>query len=91
VRLWQDGGTAHLTVTDQGVGIPQGDLQHIFDRFYRGTNVDDRQFSGLGLGLYICRGIVEQHDGAIWATSTLGKGTTMHITLPATLTGGHDG
>ncbi len=82
IGVWPEAGTAHLTVSDQGVGIPQADLEHIFDRFYRGTNVDDRCFAGLGLGLYICRGIVEQHGGRIWATSERGQGTTMHVTLP---------
>jgi signal transduction histidine kinase len=90
IKVWQDEGTAQLTVSDQGVGIPQVDLEHIFDRFYRGTNVDDRRFAGLGLGLYICRGIVEQHGGRIWATSELGKGTTMHVTLPTSSSGGRD-
>jgi signal transduction histidine kinase len=90
MRVWQEDGTGHLTVSDQGVGIPPADVEHIFDRFYRGTNVDDRRFAGLGLGLYICRGIVEQHGGQIWATSELGKGTTMHVTLPTTHTRGHD-
>jgi signal transduction histidine kinase len=80
-------GMAYLTVTDHGIGIPAADIAHIFERFSRGTNVDDRRFAGLGLGLYICRGIVEQHGGQIWATSAPGAGTTMHVTLPATPTG----
>jgi signal transduction histidine kinase len=90
IKMWQDNSVAHLTVSDQGVGIPAADLEHIFDRFYRGTNVDDRRFAGLGLGLYICRGIVEQHGGRIWATSDVGKGTTMHVTLPSSLKAGSD-
>lgn len=90
VRLWQEDSSAHLTVTDNGVGIPQADLEHIFDRFYRGTNVDDRRFAGLGLGLYICRGIVQQHGGDIWVTSELGKGTTIHVTLPTAFIGVRD-
>jgi signal transduction histidine kinase len=90
IKMWQDNSVAHLTVSDQGVGIPAADLEHIFDRFYRGTNVDDRRFAGLGLGLYICRGIVEQHGGRIWATSDVGKGTTMHVTLPTSLKAGSD-
>jgi signal transduction histidine kinase len=59
----------HLAVTDSGIGIPKEDLPHVFERFHRGSNVDDRQFVGMGLGLYICRGIVEQHGGHIWVES----------------------
>jgi signal transduction histidine kinase len=69
-------------VADSGIGIPAADLPHIFERYHRGTNVDDRRFAGLGLGLFICRGIVEQHDGRIWATSALGQGSTFHVSLP---------
>ena len=44
--------------------------------------MDDRRFAGMGLGLYICRGIVEQHGGRIWAESRVGEGTTFHVALP---------
>ena len=56
----------HLTVTDEGIGIPKSDLPHLFERFHRGTNVDDRNLAGMGLGLFICKGIVEEHGGRIW-------------------------
>jgi signal transduction histidine kinase len=82
VRTWAEGSHARLSVSDQGIGIPAGDLPNLFDRFHRGGNVDDRRFQGLGLGLYICRGIVEQHGGRIWATSEAGKGSTFHVELP---------
>jgi signal transduction histidine kinase len=55
----------HLTVTDHGIGIPTEDLLSVFERFHRGTNVDDRKFVGMGLGLYICKTIAEQHGGVI--------------------------
>ncbi len=90
IKLWQQDHTAHVTVADHGIGIPANDVPHIFDRFFRGTNVDDRRFAGLGLGLYICRGIVEQHGGHIWATSRVGVGTTMHISLPTGADGGRN-
>jgi signal transduction histidine kinase len=83
VRLWREGDSARLTVTDEGIGIPSGDLSHLFDRFHRGTNVDDRRFAGMGLGLFICRGIAEQHGGRLWATSAgEGQGSTFHVILP---------
>jgi signal transduction histidine kinase len=82
VRVWYEDAQARLTVTDSGIGIPQDDLPHIFDRFYRAGNVDDRRFAGMGLGLFICRGIVEQHGGRIWVTSRPGRGSIFHVTLP---------
>jgi signal transduction histidine kinase len=84
VRVWREGCSAHITVTDQGIGIPAADLPHLFDRFHRGTNVDDRRFSGMGLGLYICRGIAEQHGGQLLASSRgPSQGSTFHVVLPA--------
>jgi signal transduction histidine kinase len=80
VRRDQDG--AHIAVVDQGIGIPANDLSYVFDRFHRGSNVDDRRFAGMGLGLYICRGIVEQHGGRIWVESQSGAGSTFHVLLP---------
>jgi signal transduction histidine kinase len=69
VKIWREGDTNRIAVTDVGIGIPAGDLPKIFQRFHRGENVDDRQFKGMGLGLYICRGIVEEHGGRLWAES----------------------
>jgi signal transduction histidine kinase len=84
VGVWRDGEQAHVTVTDHGIGVPSTDLPYLFERFHRGTNVDDRRFAGVGLGLYICRRIVEQHGGSITASSGgPGKGTTIHVILPA--------
>jgi signal transduction histidine kinase len=73
----------HLEVADHGIGIPAGDLPYVFDRLRRASNVDDRRFVGMGLGLFISRAIVEQHGGRIWATSDgPGLGTTIHVDLP---------
>jgi signal transduction histidine kinase len=82
VAVWAEGEAAHLTVTDHGIGIPAADLPHLFERFHRGANVNDRQFAGMGLGLYICRGIVEEHGGRIEISSTLGEGSTFRVSLP---------
>lgn len=82
LRLQAEEDTARLTVTDRGIGIPAADLPHLFERFHRAANVNDRQFAGMGLGLYICRGIVEEHGGQITVSSTVGAGSTFEITLP---------
>jgi len=89
VRVWQEPGTngektARIAVRDRGIGIPSSDLPHVFERFRRASNVDDRRFSGMGLGLYICRTITEQHDGRIWLESRVGEGSTFHVALPVT-------
>jgi signal transduction histidine kinase len=77
-------GQAKIKVCDEGIGIPATELEHIFDRFYRAGNADDRRYAGMGLGLFICRSIVEQHNGQISVTSQLGKGTIVHVSLPLT-------
>jgi signal transduction histidine kinase len=82
VRVWPEDALARVSVSDHGIGIPPDDLPRLFDRYHRGTNVDDRRFSGMGLGLYICRGIAEQHGGRIWAESAPGQGATFHVALP---------
>jgi signal transduction histidine kinase len=83
VRVWCESGSARLSVTDRGIGIGGEDLPMIFERFHRGKNVDDRRFAGMGLGLYIARGIVEQHGGGIWAESVPNQGSTFHVSLPS--------
>ncbi len=79
---------ACIQVEDSGVGIPEADLPMIFERFQRGSSVDERRFSGLGLGLYLCKRIVEEHGGKISVTSSRGQGSTFTVQLPAALDGG---
>ena len=73
---------AIIEVQDHGRGIPADKLQQIFERFKQVDASDSRAMGGTGLGLAICRSIVTQHGGHIWATSTLGEGSTFHFTLP---------
>jgi signal transduction histidine kinase len=82
VGVTQLDGRALIDVSDRGIGIPPEDLPQIFDRFHRASNVDDRRFAGMGLGLFICKGIVEQHGGRIWVDSSVGSGSTFHVDLP---------
>jgi PAS domain S-box-containing protein len=69
-------------VRDEGRGIPADKLEAIFDRFVQVNDSDWREKGGAGLGLAICRSIVKQHQGHIWAESTLGAGTTLCVALP---------
>lgn len=71
-----------VKISDQGPGIPKENLEKIFDRFYRVDKARSRQMGGTGLGLAIAKEMVNAHGGRIWATSEVGKGTTIHFTLP---------
>ncbi len=73
---------AELAVTDTGIGIPPDDLPHIFDRFYRVDRARSRASGGRGLGLAICKQIVEAHGGKIEVESTPNKGTRFSVRLP---------
>jgi signal transduction histidine kinase len=72
---------AHITVRDKGPGIPRDDLENIFKRFYR-LSVYQNTAKGTGLGLFICKQIIQAHHGEIYAESNLGEGTIFHILLP---------
>lgn len=73
-------GNAVVEVKDTGVGIPDKELEHIFERFYRGSKV--AKTIGSGLGLAIAQGIIKAHNGDIKVSSKIGKGTSVIITLP---------
>ncbi|MEH7303855.1 cell wall metabolism sensor histidine kinase WalK [Neobacillus drentensis] len=71
-----------VSISDQGVGIPKGNIGKIFDRFYRVDKARTRKLGGTGLGLAIAKEMVNAHGGAIWATSEEGKGTKISFSLP---------
>jgi signal transduction histidine kinase len=72
----------HISIRDNGIGIDQAHLDRIFTIFERLNPLD--HYPGSGIGLSVCKKIVERHGGTIWAESSVGQGTTMHFTLPAT-------
>jgi signal transduction histidine kinase len=80
LRLQAGNGVAELTVRDTGMGIPEGNLDHVFDRFWRAPGV--RGMAGSGLGLAITRWVAQAHDGSITVESVVGHGTTFALTLP---------
>ncbi len=71
-----------IIVRDTGLGIPEEDLPHLFEKFFRVSRREHMQEKGTGLGLSIVKGIVEQHSGNIQVESTLGEGTAFYISLP---------
>lgn len=79
----EDGPMIRFSVRDRGRGIPEDKLDHVFERFAQVDSSDSRQKGGTGLGLTITKGIVGRHGGQIWASSTVGVGTTVSFTLPA--------
>lgn len=78
----RDADEVHFTIRDQGRGIPEDQIDRIFDRFAQVEANDAKQRGGAGLGLSICRPIVFQHGGRIWAESEPGQGSTFHFVVP---------
>ena len=84
VELSFDDGQARISVSDHGLGVPEAERERIFERFYRATNVQGMQETGIGLGLYICRRIVEAHDGHIWVEPAADGGSVFSVEISAT-------
>ncbi len=76
----RDGGEVRFTVEDSGRGIAREDLERVFDRFYQTSG--GARGGGLGIGLYVARGLVRAHGGRIWAESEVGRGSRFSFTLP---------
>jgi signal transduction histidine kinase len=90
LRLSSKNGRVVIDVEDTGVGIPPGERQQIFERFYRIQRESENETRGLGLGLYITRAIVEAHDGEIHLDSQEGVGSTFSLVLPVIEPGEED-
>lgn len=78
-------GKAFISVSDEGMGIPEKDLPHIFDRFYRVDSNATKTINGFGIGLYICKEIIQRHDGKIGVNSVAGKGSMFWFDLPVVI------
>ncbi|WP_416143605.1 ATP-binding protein [Planococcus koreensis] len=82
ISLKNDFKNLHVTIQDQGIGIPAEDIPKLFSKFQRIDNSSRRKIGGTGLGLAICQEIILKHDGHIWIDSQEGLGTAIHFELP---------
>jgi signal transduction histidine kinase len=82
IEVRPDDAGVRLSVTDQGIGIPEQELEAIFGLFYRSPDRAARDAAGMGLGLYISREIVVRHGGRIWAERAAEKGSTLNVVIP---------
>lgn len=82
IGLTGNNDVVQLFIQDTGVGIPEEDIPHMFQKFYRVDNSATRTIGGTGLGLFICRKIIELYKGTIWVESKAGEGSTFYINLP---------
>jgi PAS domain S-box-containing protein len=73
---------AYVNVKDSGIGIDEKDQAHVFERFYRVSNNNQKQVQGFGIGLYVCKEIIELHEGQIGVESEIGKGSNFWFSLP---------
>ncbi len=82
VRIKKDRENAVIEVADKGIGIPQDELDKIFDKFYQGSNAIRQSAKGTGLGLTLVKHIAEAHGGKVSVRSKVGEGSTFSLTLP---------
>lgn len=82
IGLAGDNDVVQIRIQDTGAGIPAEDIPHLFQKFYRVDNSKARAIGGTGLGLFICRKIIELYNGRVWVESELGKGSIFYINLP---------
>ena len=82
IILQSENKNAKIIVKDNGAGIPKEKLNKIFVKYFQIDSTLKRDFGGTGLGLSVCKGIMEEHGGKIWAESTVGQGAYFHIVIP---------
>lgn len=82
INAFSEKRNVHVIVKDTGIGISKDEMPHIFKRFYQADGSLTRRYGGNGLGLYLCKSVVEAHGGSIRAESEPGKGTELHVLLP---------
>ena len=82
VKLQEKDDEYLIRVIDQGIGVSPESFDHIFERFYRIRNIANRQYTGIGMGLFVAKAIVEAHGGRIGFSSNLDSGSTFYFTLP---------
>ncbi len=83
LKAWDEAENVHITVSDNGIGIPADIIPKLFTRFYQVDASTSRKYGGTGLGLYITKTIIDATGGKIWIESEVLKGTTVHILIPA--------
>ncbi len=79
---WSEAQRVGVVVRDQGAGVPPEEQAHLFERFTRGKARQTQRSEGAGLGLYLCRAIIEQHGGKIWMENLPERGAAFYFTLP---------
>ena len=82
VRVEREAERYLVSVEDDGIGIPEGELPHIFERFRQVDGSATRGHAGMGIGLALARSLVELHGGSIWASSVVGQGSRFTFALP---------
>lgn len=83
LKALDEGENVHITISDNGIGIPADIIPKLFTRFYQVDASTSRKYGGTGLGLYITKTIIDATGGKIWIESEVQKGTTVHILIPA--------
>jgi signal transduction histidine kinase/HAMP domain-containing protein len=83
IKAWNEAENVHITVSDNGIGIPADIMPKLFTRFFQMDASTSRKYGGTGLGLYITKTIVDALSGKIWIESEVGKGTIVHMLIPA--------
>ena len=81
ISIVTDKNRVQVSIADRGIGIPTADLSHIFDKFYRAKQIESN-INGIGLGLSICRSIIEAHNGKIWSENRKDGGAIIHFYIP---------